>query len=547
MILPINPIKQTGGTPNFRNSISLKTQNTVTNSYQISSDSFVERKKKQMTMVNILGLFVAGLVVWKLLSKGITKLNSNNPINAIKAEMNKFPKDIEYRKNILKNMNLPPEDYYKLRSIIGTQELSHELKTLAQDKEHFLPGIKHYREDFEAIFPNRENVQSGKFAANLHLHTLYSDGKFTVPELLEQAVKYADQRAGKLGENNPFYLAITDHDTVQGCKEAIDIILKDPEKFKNLRLVLGIEHTTIAEHPKFLNGPVHTHMITYCLNPHNPTLQDFLNKGVNTNRINITKALDNANRIFRHILNQANFQYSYEEFLRLAPEIQYGAKSADYYAKDYMQFKLIHAAALESHEGLMNLLKSKNIHIDFTTPIAYIPKDPLCINETRYYDYYFEALKSCIKAELGQPYHAVIDGNLARIPEDLRIVLEKFENSVHDPKSLFHVPPVKFRQFEEVVKFMKTQDGVMGIAHPGVVFPFYNLKNEAETIKFYDALYQNFKNLGGEKAIYAEDLYAAYYESNTYLSGELAKISEKHGLKKSGGLDTHIADIFCSK
>ena len=119
---------------------------------------------------------------------------------------------------------------------------------------------------------------------------------------------------------------------------------------------------------------------------------------------------------------------------------------------------------------------------------------------------------------------------------------------MYSPQSKLRVAPIDFPSFEETVRTMtKQKNGIMGIAHPGVVFPKSNLKDDIETTKFYDALYKDFKDLAGEKAIYAEDLYAAYYESNAELTSELAKISEKYGLKKIGGLDTHIADIFCSK
>ena len=55
-----------------------------------------------------------------------------NEIIAIKNEMSKFTEDIAYRKNILKDMNLPQSDYYKLYSILGPEELDNVVKKLLE-------------------------------------------------------------------------------------------------------------------------------------------------------------------------------------------------------------------------------------------------------------------------------------------------------------------------------------------------------------------------------------------------------------------------------
>ena len=59
-------------------------------------------------------------------------------------------------------------------------------------------------------------VESGDFCANLHIHTKYSDGIMSIPELLTEAKKYKN-----------VLVAITDHDTVESCKEAQKINDKD--------------------------------------------------------------------------------------------------------------------------------------------------------------------------------------------------------------------------------------------------------------------------------------------------------------------------------
>ena len=42
-----------------------------------------------------------------------------------------------------------------------------------------------------------ENIQKLKYKANLHIHTIHSDGKMSIQQLLDDAVKYANKVAKK--------------------------------------------------------------------------------------------------------------------------------------------------------------------------------------------------------------------------------------------------------------------------------------------------------------------------------------------------------------
>ncbi|OGI00931.1 MAG: hypothetical protein A2Y25_02875 [Candidatus Melainabacteria bacterium GWF2_37_15] len=107
----------------------------------------------------------------------------------------------------------------------------HELKYILKNKlnpENFSTG-----QDFE-------NVRNGTFNINLHIHTQYSDGDFSVQELLDQTAKYAEYRLTK-GHDDPVIIAITDHDTLAGTQEALKIIEQSPEKYKNICFIPAIE------------------------------------------------------------------------------------------------------------------------------------------------------------------------------------------------------------------------------------------------------------------------------------------------------------------
>lgn len=465
---------------------------------------------------------------------------------ALKRKKVKYPADVEYRKSLLREMNLPENEYKQLRSIIGCEELN--AVTKAADKENYLPGIKAYRANKEAFFPERGNVKSGKFLANLHTHTIYSDGKFTIAELLEQGAKYGDERVAKLGKGNPFYLAITDHDTLEGCKEAVEIVKNNPEKYKNLRLVLGIENSAQVDSPDLLKGPVHVHMITYGINPFDKELNNLIQQKIDINKRNIEKVLSVANTEFGSTLDKFGLNYNYQDLVKMVPAIGCGIKSVGFYHKDYMQFRLIYSAAVEKNKELSKYLESQNIKMDFTTPIDMIEKNPDYSKGQKYYDYYFKAIKTHIKSQVPESDYKFVDEKLKNIPSEIVPTLNRLEEKIMQSAPEYKIPATEYYTFENLVKFYAgKKHGQMGIAHPGVVFPYANLKDEGSTLRFYDELYRDFKAWGGEKAVYAEDNYGVYYKENENLHNKLEQVSAKYGLQKIGGLDTHIKDIFASK
>ncbi|MCL5961567.1 MAG: PHP domain-containing protein [Chloroflexi bacterium] len=88
---------------------------------------------------------------------------------------------------------------------------------------------------------------------DLHLHTTASDGMYSPRELVDRAV-----RAGLR------YIAVTDHDTVDGVAPAIQVAKSLP-----LEVIAGIELST--EVPR---GEVH--VLGYFIDPRNPELQKTL-------------------------------------------------------------------------------------------------------------------------------------------------------------------------------------------------------------------------------------------------------------------------------
>src|SRR5271157_4246601 len=85
--------------------------------------------------------------------------------------------------------------------------------------------------------------------ADLHLHTQFSDGTFTPEELVERAAQHGLAA-----------IALTDHDTVEGCSRAAAACAA-----VKLEFITGTELT--AEH-----GDVEVHILAYFLDIHNPRL-----------------------------------------------------------------------------------------------------------------------------------------------------------------------------------------------------------------------------------------------------------------------------------
>jgi|SRR5690625_287947 len=99
----------------------------------------------------------------------------------------------------------------------------------------------------------------------MHVHTYYSDGIFSPKEVVEKAVQ--------LGLDG---IAITDHDTVLGVKEAIDA----SKEYPNFSVIPGIEFSCIHEDEE-------VHILGYFINYESLELEKILDK-LNSARRNRT-------------------------------------------------------------------------------------------------------------------------------------------------------------------------------------------------------------------------------------------------------------------
>lgn len=225
------------------------------------------------------------LILLTLITIGlITQLNCDskefNPNRIAKLSTQKtILTDKDYKREIVESSDNSTYTIENMGSIVGPIELSEFIK-----KNDSNPSI---------YTPSEENVKNGVFRANFHIHTVNSDGEFGVEELLDSAAAYAAANG-----NRPFYFAITDHNTVNGLKTAVDILQKNPQKYKNIKLILGMEVFSSLEAEKnTMKNPIDIHVLCWAINPYDEEL----------NRVFIKKDLtDKGNRTYRTFDNAIN-------------------------------------------------------------------------------------------------------------------------------------------------------------------------------------------------------------------------------------------------
>lgn len=151
--------------------------------------------------------------------------------------------------------------------------------------------------------------------ADLHSHTIYSDGKLTVNELIDRAIN-----------NNVDILAITDHDCFDGSIEAFNTN-------KNIKIIFGIELSTER------NGES-VHVLGYFKQPiTSGPLFDALIKQRENRYIRANKILDLLNEHFRINLNR-DFIYERQSITRGTISDQIIKQGYNYSKKEIFEYML---------------------------------------------------------------------------------------------------------------------------------------------------------------------------------------------------------------
>lgn len=326
-------------------------------------------------------------------------------------------------------------------------------------------------------------LESGEFCANLHIHTHYSDGTMTVGELIK-----------KTQEIPNMLVAITDHDTIEGCKEAVKIC---PD---NVDLALGVEISTVAINFPKQEKPLPIHLLVYGIDPFDKKLNEFLDK---KRKLKLQMAKDTIIG-----LNEAlpEYNFSLEEAALCHPMILKGQDEIAHPMKKYTCGKI--------------LLNHYFPNADFSY-------------EKHFFEYKYlfgtDTFVICYKRALEMYTKCSLPLIPDEISDKIQIAKEVYQQS-HPAIGKMLEP---FASFEETVEFIASLDnGVMSIAHPA--------RTRAYTPEFYTYLFSNFKKFGKDKALFFEKYYQSY-DGRYFLEWLpiINRSAECFNLLATGGMDSH--------
>lgn len=159
-----------------------------------------------------------------------------------------------------------------LKSIMSKSELLKELPKLTEQN----------------YVASENNIKNGVFLADLHSHSNFSDGQISVESLLNQATEYGNKLKKLNGKK--FIFALSDHDGIDGVKEAIKIIAKNPDKYKNIKFVPAAEVSFVLpcqknsiRYKKFNSDVQMPEVLVYGINPFSENSKNFF-EGIHNSR-----------------------------------------------------------------------------------------------------------------------------------------------------------------------------------------------------------------------------------------------------------------------
>ena len=433
--------------------------------------------------------------------------------------------DEKYKKALIQELNLNLDDYHKLDAIVGPNEFETFLRNHQNN-----PLAYAQTDDFT-------NVREGNFRANFHIHTTNSDGLMKVEDLLNLAEEYGQSLTDKKGEK--FYFAITDHNTVNGTKEALNLLIENPSKYQHIGLVLGIEASAMftSEHTHSCSE---VHLLSYAINPFEDEIAQLNQHRLNVFQDGINKALHNANVYYAETINTYGIEFNFEDMAKIRSSIKTCPSNVRYSMKDYLQFRLIYADLVENNWPLKKYLLENGVSLNKLNFAE--PKDMIINGEKRpYWLNYIDMLKIYLEKQMVNSkyasHHDKINNLIPEVSDKLKEILENMEHTVLNPESDMYIREPKPLTFEEVTHaFATSKTAISGIAHGA-----YYEQNNPQRKLFLQDLYKNFKEQLPTQTIIGEKHYPYPAHIDTKFTDGLIDL---YGYIPSGGLDSHKNNFF---
>lgn len=463
------------------------------------------------------------------------------PIEEIKLEADKFPKDAEYRKTLMINAGLDPNDYFKLRPIIGGEEIKKIMNSYNEVPQVYSVGNNDY------------NIKNNLMRANLHIHTTASDGFLTVQDLLDSAAVYADETAKKYpyAKQEPFTIAITDHDTTESAKKAIKIIANDPLKYRNLRVILGVEMTTYNDiATDIVNQPTNTHVLAYGIDPNEKVFNSFINNTKNQKQAIEQKMIKEANNTYKNFYNADNF-FNIDEAQKNYAPLKKGILGIYNYMTKHLETKSMVENVILKDQKIKNILNEKNLPQNTDDFMNGLEEYFYTIDHNNKARSPEKAITEYLAAKTEKPIEEINQiistsaetTKFKAFKNELNNNLEQFKRTFK-PSEYNYLP-----KFENLYNSLEKQDGaIIGLAHP--LDTVSKIEDHNDKYKFLSNLYEEFVRFTREKAKFSEVYYQSYtgatqdFDLYKFTNRFLDILSEKYELFKTGSADTHRLNIF---
>lgn len=304
-----------------------------------SKEQVVNKKDNESTMLYKKASFLIGTIA---IGYGIYRLVKGKNVETFSNESYNYISNLASDMTKALGKKIEPE---QLSSVMSKEELLDVLPKLKQENyfaymEDILPNG-----EYKKIFQNT-NLENGIFKIDLHSHTNYSDGQANVLDLLNNVVAYANKLKEKTNEK--FIFSITDHDNIDGVKEALKLIAGNPAKFENVRFVPGVELS--YAHLGKNNEIVISEMLVHGINPYSSEFNEFVNKIPQARKNlfnNVISDLNNSNLGTKFDLNEVE-----GDFFNVKDNHDWFKYNTHWVIYNYAQIK--HRLALLAHKWGVN-------------------------------------------------------------------------------------------------------------------------------------------------------------------------------------------------
>ena len=451
------------------------------NNYEYTPAAFKQREEKAVNKrLELKDIGIGSAIIGAAAITGAIIVKKNTSNKYLKTLANDLSKELK--------TEIKPSD---LKSVITKQEFYKIAKSLKE----------------ENYIASAENIKNGVFRADFHSHSNYSDGITSVETIMNQAAEYGDKLKKINGKK--FLFALSDHDGVEGVKEALKIIARSPKKFENVKFIPAAElslpipcEVGSVKHNKTKNEVEMIEMLIYGINPFSKASDEYFSNLYKNRKKCVQDALKLASQ------KNPDINYLEEEFIK------------------YFTRKKVPYCMLNQHWRVFHYI---NLKTRIATAAKELDKNPE--------DMYWKVMNELpqIGGHNGQTLDTYFKNNNIKI--STKTYTDEAWNVISEIGPKFKGPmlwaPYE-SSYERILEYANKEDAVLALAHPG--FTLQNMRKE-------NALFQikNYIDKSKGRLLYSESFHQAYppTEITTEEIKEANKLLNEAGLISIGGRDKH--------